>query len=213
MPHRESGSRPAPRPRPTRRLAIAGAAAAAVVLGGTAAAHAADSPGETSSSPSASPSVSASGSASPSPSGRTARKPLAPPAPHPHLDGVVLARSGSQITITDPEGFRRTLRVTASTRYADGLTSSVAVGTRIHAEGVVDADHTTLDATSIGAAPTPPAGGPGARPGREPVGPRDPKGAGPGRGGPTGGPGRSTPPAAPSPQPTASGSSSAATRS
>ncbi|MGC2485868.1 MAG: DUF5666 domain-containing protein [Acidimicrobiales bacterium] len=70
-----------------------------------------------------------------------------------HLSGVVTAVSGNNITISDHQGFTRLILVGATTTYsASGATSSlgaIMVGTRIRAEGLVDANGTTLDALSI----------------------------------------------------------------
>lgn len=87
----------------------------------------------------------------------------------PHIDGVVSAVNGNRVTVTDPDGFTRTITTSGSTTYTkSGSTvssSSVAVGSSIHATGTVDANGTSLDATSIelrvpGERPAGPAGGP-----------------------------------------------------
>jgi hypothetical protein len=57
---------------------------------------------------------------------------------------------GNEILIKDFDGFTRTIKTSSKTAYRDGLTASPAVGTRIVAVGSVDADGTSLDATSIG---------------------------------------------------------------
>jgi hypothetical protein len=88
----------------------------------------------------------------------------------PHLSGAVKSVSGTKILITDPDGFTRTIITSAKTTYKDSLTASPAVGTKIEAEGTVDADGTSLDAATI-QAPRGPGGG-----------------MGPGHGGPDGGP-------------------------
>jgi hypothetical protein len=86
-----------------------------------------------------------------------------------------------RILIVDREGFTRQINFS-------GTPDGVTVGVRIHAEGTVNADGVSLDATEVGVAPTPPAGS----------GPKD----GP-RGKPQGGHGeRGTPPAPPAPSPT-----------
>jgi hypothetical protein len=72
----------------------------------------------------------------------------------PHLEGTVQSVSGSTILITDRDGFTRTIKVSGATTYSDNLTSSPAVGTAISAEGTVDADGTSLDATKVGAGHT-----------------------------------------------------------
>jgi Domain of unknown function (DUF5666) len=66
------------------------------------------------------------------------------------MAGTVTAVSGSTITITDWDGFTREIHVSGSTTYTDGLTAIPKVGDKIHAEGTVDADKTSLDATTIG---------------------------------------------------------------
>jgi len=67
--------------------------------------------------------------------------------------------NGSTILITDRDGFTRTIKTSGSTTYGAGITASPAPGTRVHATGTVDADGTSLDATTVVTAPTPPAGG------------------------------------------------------
>jgi hypothetical protein len=57
---------------------------------------------------------------------------------------------GNEILIKDFDGFTRTIKTSSKTAYRDGLTANPAVGTRIVAVGGVDADGTSLDATSIG---------------------------------------------------------------
>jgi hypothetical protein len=115
------------------------------------------------------------------PSGPPAAAPdTARPKPRPHLDGTVKAISSGTITIVDPEGFTRQINIASAP-------NGVAVGTRIHAEGSVNADGVSLDATSVVVAPD----------------------RGPGRGGPRGprpgmpkpaAPGESGAPAAPAPR-------------
>jgi hypothetical protein len=84
----------------------------------------------------------------------------------PVLFGTVTALSGDTITITDPEGFSRTIVVNSSTTYAKSnataTLSEVSVGSVISAQGSVDSNLTSLDATSvvIGALDGP-GGGPG----------------------------------------------------
>lgn len=72
------------------------------------------------------------------------------------LVGTVVTVSGNTITLTDPEGFTRTVLVSSSTTYSQGDTSAtiaaVVVGAKIFAQGTVDANGTTLDALSIGVA-------------------------------------------------------------
>lgn len=130
-----------------------------------------------------------------------------------HLDGVVASVSGSTVTLTDRDGFTRTLTTTGSTTYtksgAGASASDVQVGTVVRASGSVADDGTTLSATSVevrvaGEAPAGPAGGP-------PHG--GPGAGGPGAGGPgAGGPGadRSAPSAPSAPDaPAPDGSASA----
>ena len=112
--------------------------------------------------------------------------------------GKVKSVTGTQILITDPEGFTRTIVTSSKTTYSDSLTASPAAGTQIEAVGTVDANGTSLDATSIGKPKGPgPWGGHGPG-GHGPGGP-----GGPGRTGP-GGP----PPGAPGSSSTSSPSSS-----
>ena len=104
-------------------------------------------------------------------------------------DILVAARNAAALAqrkglITDRDGFTRTIKVSAKTSYADGLTARPAVGAAIHAEGAVDADGVSLDATSVGKAPV--------------GGPDGPGGHGMRRGGP-GGPNGTPPSAAPKP--------------
>jgi hypothetical protein len=71
----------------------------------------------------------------------------------PVLFGTVTAVSGDTITISDPEGFSRTIVTDSSTTYTKSGDSStldeVTVGSVISAEGVVDANLTSLDASSV----------------------------------------------------------------
>ncbi len=88
----------------------------------------------------------------------------------PHLGGQVVSVSGDVITVSDQDGFYRTIDVSSATTYTkSGATASlsdITVGTFVMAEGSVDANHTTLDATSVNVGlPTPPSnGGAGAPP-------------------------------------------------
>lgn len=81
-----------------------------------------------------------------------------------HVSGTVSAVSGDNITVQDHQGFTRMILVGATTTYnQNGTTSStdpVAVGMRIRAEGVVDANGTTLDALTITICSTGVTGGP-----------------------------------------------------
>ena len=67
--------------------------------------------------------------------------------------GTVVSASGNTITITDFQGFQRTIHTTSATTYADGLTATPAAGTRIYAAGAVDTDKTSLKATRFGKLP------------------------------------------------------------
>jgi hypothetical protein len=111
----------------------------------------------------------------------------------PHLNGTVKSISDTQILITDRSGFTRQINITSK---PDG----VAVGTRIHAEGTVNADGVSLDATSVVVATEREGkrGGPGHRGGAG----RGERGAAPAPGTPGGTPG-STPPSAGSAAPSA----------
>ena len=156
-----SGGPATPPPSRTgRRLAVAGAAAAVLAVGGVAVAQAATSTAPT---PSAAPSSGAPGS------------PGAPdrgPRVHsPHLAGTVVSAADGTITITDFEGFQRTVHTSSATTYSDGLTATPAAGTKIVAEGTVDSDKTSLEATKVAKMPDRPGpgrgpGGPGGWPGR-----------------------------------------------
>lgn len=133
-------------------LAIAGLAAVVLAIGGVAVAAAATSNSSPSPSASARP-----GPGSPGESG-------APKGPnrerHPFLAGTVVSASGNTITITDFQGFQRTVHTTSATTYEDGLTATPAAGTRIYAVGTVDTDKTSLKATKVGKLPDM-VGGPG----------------------------------------------------
>jgi hypothetical protein len=122
------------------RIAVLGGAAAVVVAGGTGVAIAAAS-GPGSSAPTAAPW---------SPGSSAPAQPPAPPKHQPHLAGAVTSVRGNEILIKDFDGFTRTIKTSSKTAYRDGLTANPAVGTRIVAVGSVDADGTSLDATSIG---------------------------------------------------------------
>ncbi|MGA2295744.1 MAG: DUF5666 domain-containing protein [Acidimicrobiales bacterium] len=84
----------------------------------------------------------------------------------PVLFGTVTAVSGDTITISDPEGFSRTIVVDSTTTYtkssASATLSDVTVGSVISAQGTVDANLTSLDASSVEIGLT---GGPGNGPG------------------------------------------------
>jgi hypothetical protein len=69
------------------------------------------------------------------------------------LGGKVSAISGNDITITGGQGFARAIQVSASTTYTEGgaaaTLADIVVGSNIVAVGTIDADKTTLDATSV----------------------------------------------------------------
>jgi len=69
------------------------------------------------------------------------------------LFGTVKAVSGNTITISDPQGFSRTIVVSSATNYdqghAAGTLADVVVGSRIAAQGTIDANLTSLDAVSV----------------------------------------------------------------
>ena len=67
-------------------------------------------------------------------------------------------RPANTITITDVQGFQRTIHTTSATTYEDGLTATPAAGTRIYAVGTVDTDKTSLKATRVGKLPDRPEG-------------------------------------------------------
>jgi len=71
----------------------------------------------------------------------------------PALFGTVSSVSGDTVVITDLEGFSRTIVVDSSTTYTkSGATASlsdIVVGSNIIAEGTVDANLTSLDATHV----------------------------------------------------------------
>ena len=106
-----------------------------------------------------------------------------------HIDGSVTAVTSSAITVTDRDGFTRTIDTDGSTKYtlnsASSTRSKVTTGTVVHAEGKVDANGTALDAASVdvataakapaagGARPCAPAGhGPGGRHAGPPAAPK-----------------------------------------
>ncbi|MCU1592884.1 MAG: hypothetical protein JWO12_276 [Frankiales bacterium] len=94
-----------------------------------------------------------------------------------HLAGFVTKVDDTTITVTDESGFTRTIRTSRATTYkkdgAAGKRSDISVGALVRALGSVDADGTTLDATTV-AVGRPPRGdrpGPGAQPGAFPGNP------------------------------------------
>jgi hypothetical protein len=193
-PDQISGPAAPPRSGTGRRLAVAGIGAAVLAVGGVAVAQAATSGAPT---PSGSSSV-------PAPPGTSGVPDRGPREHRPHLAGTVVSASGGTITITDREGFQRTIHTTPATTYADGLTATPAAGTEIVAEGTVDTDKTSLKATRIAKRPDRPGRGrgfPGGGPGRHGHGPGDRPGGPPAPGTP--GPGTPSPgspsPGSPSP--------------
>ena len=142
-------------PRRRAPFVIGAVAAAALVFGGAGVAFAATDSAATDSAATTSDSSSS-----------TER-----PAHEPHLHGTVVSADGSTITITDRDGFTRTIQVSSDTVFEDDLTADLAAGTEIRAAGTVNSNGTSLDASTIGTAPTKPADG----------GPGD---GGPGKGGP-----------------------------
>ncbi len=99
--------------------------------------------------------------------------------------GTVVSVSGNKITVSDRDGLYRTITVGASTTYTKGAASAslsdVTSGTFIMAEGAVDANHTSLDASAVGIGQpsAPSASGTTLAPGMYPQGM-----GGPGKGGP-----------------------------
>jgi hypothetical protein len=170
--------------RPSRRAAIITGATGLAVVGAVGIGTAAFADGTT-------PSPGAS-HAAPAPSAAPGHGPARPHTPH--IGGTVLSVDGTTVTVKDPEGFTRTIRLQAGATVTKGTaastTAAITKGTWIEASGTVDANGTALDATTVSIGrPTPPKGGP--------------------HGGPAGGRGeRPTPPAgdgaAPTPPPTAS---------
>jgi len=69
------------------------------------------------------------------------------------LFGKVTAKTGLAITITDPQGFSRTILTSLTTTFTvggvPGTLASVNVGSKIVAQGTIDANATTLDALSV----------------------------------------------------------------
>ncbi len=157
-----------------RHLTVATVIAGGLLLGGTAVAYA----GTTTAATSGDPSTTTSPSQPSNPSAAATQRRT----PRPHIDGTVVSVSGDTITVTDPEGFSRTIVTSSSTTYANGLSAPLATGAEIHATGTVDANHTSLDATQIGTRPKPPAGKDGPRPPKPPAaGEGQGLNAGPGR--------------------------------
>jgi Domain of unknown function (DUF5666) len=161
----------APRNRRTLRLLAAGGATAALLAAGSVAAFAASGTGTATPKPTA--------TASPGTPGQPGAGTRPSRLVHkPHMAGTVTAVSGSTITITDWDGFAREIKVSGSTTYTGGLTAVPKIGDKIHAEGTVDADKTSLDATTIGLMSEHAPHGPGGTGGRGPGGPGGPGGMG-----------------------------------
>ncbi|WP_306205930.1 hypothetical protein [Actinoplanes sp. RD1] len=107
--------------------------------------------------------------ADPAPAPSTSSAPSAPPAEgapaprehKPHLSGTVTSIDGGRILIKDRDGFTRQINIAT-------VPSDVKVGVRVHAEGTVNADGVSLDATTVTPAPDRPEGrrGPGGPEGR-----------------------------------------------
>ncbi len=201
--------------RRVRLAAIGGIAAIAILGGGITAVASAAAPTSTTTTldlPTSGATSPTSGAAAPSAGATSTTKAgaLTPPVPRvhqPHMDGTVTSVSGSTVSIKDHDGFTRTILLSSKTTFSDGLTAALATGTRIRAEGTVDANGTSLDATVVGADKGP-MGGPGDHGGR---GPRGDRPVLPADGGPAGkapdpgqssGTGGATPPASSAPQTT-----------
>ncbi|GID28826.1 hypothetical protein [Paractinoplanes brasiliensis] len=108
-------------------------------------------------------------SASASPSAGTPRQA--------HLWGTVESAGGGRILIVDSQGFTRQINIAT-------VPSDVKEGVRVHAEGTVNPDGVSLDATSVTVAPDRPEGwrGPGGHgPGGHGHGGFGPGGHGPGK--------------------------------
>jgi Domain of unknown function (DUF5666) len=183
---------PGPGSHRRRWITIACAAVVAAMLAGGAVAVADSSTtttGKTAAGSSSAPTANSSGAPS-APSGHPGRPenrgngaPLLPKSMKPLLAGTVKSVSGDTIVITDFQGFSRTIVTSSKTVYKNGLTSAPKVGSRIAAQGTVDANGTSLDATLITSWPAnggargghPPFGhfgGPGPRPTSFPSGVR-----------------------------------------
>ncbi len=76
-----------------------------------------------------------------------------------HVAGTVVSVTGDTITISDRQGFYRTIQVIDTTTYvkagASAALGDVKTGTVIGADGTVGADHTTLDAVNVDIGPAP----------------------------------------------------------
>ncbi|MBM2620838.1 hypothetical protein JIG36_35595 [Actinoplanes sp. LDG1-06] len=154
------------------RIAIAVVAGGGLALGVAGLAHADPSPDPSASAPSAS-------------------APAETPAQRehkPHLAGTVTSIDGGKILIKDRDGFTRQINIAT-------VPADVKVGVRVHAEGTVNADGVSLDATAVTLAPDRPEGmrGPWGHGGRGEGGPGKH-----GRPGPGGAPSENGTPPAPS---------------
>ncbi len=73
------------------------------------------------------------------------------------VGGTVISVAGDFVTVGDHQGFHRTIKVGGSTTYslngAVATLSDVSPGVLIVARGLVDVNHTTLDALSVAIAP------------------------------------------------------------
>ena len=83
-----------------------------------------------------------------------------------HVEGTVVSVAGDTITVSDRQGFYRTIQVSDTTAYlkagASASLGDVTPGTAISAEGTVGADHASLDAVTVAVGLTPmPGGAPG----------------------------------------------------
>jgi len=83
-----------------------------------------------------------------------------------HVEGTVVSVAGDTITVSDRQGFYRTIQVSDTTAYlkagASASLNDVTPGTAIAAEGTVGADHASLDAVTVAVGLTPmPGGAPG----------------------------------------------------
>ncbi|RIX30859.1 single stranded DNA-binding domain-containing protein [Amnibacterium setariae] len=135
--------------------------------------------------------------------------------PAPHIGGTVQSVSGSTVTVQDPDGFTRTIRLSDDVKVekdgASSSTSAIVKGKHIDATGTVASDGTTLDATAVQVGrPTPPApgeGGPAPKDGaapKAPAAPSAPSGSTEAPSAPSGAPSAPAAPAAPSAAPSAS---------
>ncbi len=91
-----------------------------------------------------------------------------------HVAGRVVSVNGSTVVVADGEGFYRTVVVSGSTTYsksgASATLADVTPGSVVFAVGLVDGNHTSLDATHVAigvpsGAPVAPGGGFGPRAG------------------------------------------------